>query len=142
MQLSRFSDYSMRTLFYVANNTEQLSTLAEIAHFYDISVDHLRKVVHSLSKAGYLKTYRGKNGGIELARPPKEINIGAVISHSEGLSPLVDCFSQGCRINNVCSFQHVLAEAQGAFIHTLQQYTLADLMKNPALKETLIVSQK
>jgi len=141
MQLSRFSDYTLRTLFYVATNTEKLATLAEISDFYGISIDHLRKVVHALSKNGYLKTYRGKKGGIELARSPEEINIGAVIGHSEGMAPLVDCQKQDCRIKAVCRFQEILAEAQGAFMHTLQQYTLEDLLNDPAIKSSLIISQ-
>ncbi|GGK67280.1 RrF2 family transcriptional regulator [Amphritea balenae] len=138
MQISRFSDYTLRTLFYVATHSDQLSTLAEISNYYDISIEHLRKVVHALSKSGYLQTFRGKNGGIRLALPPEEINIGQLIQQSEGNSPLIDCTSQDCRIRNVCSFQGILAEAQQAFISTLSKYSLADLLESPSLRSTLI----
>ncbi|MFB9887271.1 RrF2 family transcriptional regulator [Balneatrix alpica] len=138
MQLSRFTDYSLRVLFYVGTHNDRLTTLAEIADFYQISLEHLRKVVHNLSKAGYLATYRGKNGGIRLARPAQEINIGDVILASEGRTPLVDCAKQDCCLTYSCSLQPVLAKAQEAFISTLRQYTLASLLSTPAMQQELI----
>lgn len=138
MQLSRFSDYTLRVLFYVATHTDRLSTLSEIATFYDISIEHLRKVVHALGKRGYLSTFRGKKGGICLARPPEQINIGEVVAHSEGTSPLVDCNSQPCRLAGQCTLQGALARAQQAFFDTLKEYTLADLLRSDSMQANLI----
>lgn len=138
MQLSRFTDYSLRVLFYVASHSDQRCTLAEIAQFYDISIEHLRKVVHSLSKAEYLATFRGKNGGILLNRTPSEINIGEVVSHTEGMNPLIDCEAQHCCLSGLCSLEHALYEAQKAFFSTLHKYTLADLLSKPEMRQQLI----
>jgi Rrf2 family nitric oxide-sensitive transcriptional repressor len=142
MQLSRFSDYTLRVLFYAATHTDRLSTLSEIAGFYDISIEHLRKVVHALGKRGYLNTYRGKKGGVCLARPPEEINIGQVVADSEGTAPLVDCNSQPCRLAGQCTLQNALARAQQAFFDTLKEYTLADLLRNESMQSRLIVSSE
>lgn len=138
MQLSRFTDYTLRVLLFVARNNDRLTTLSEIAQFYDISIEHLRKVVHALSKSGYLKTFRGKNGGIQLAKPPLEINIGDVVAQSEGSTPLVDCLSQDCRLLTCCSLQSVFHEAQLAFFNSLRQYSLAQMLDNPQLSSQLI----
>lgn len=138
MQLSRFTDYSLRVLFYVAINNERLATLNEIADFYQISVEHLRKVVHALSKSGHLKTYRGKNGGLRLNLPPAQINIGAIVRQTEGSEPLVDCNSQPCCLSGICNLQGALAEAQQAFMASLGQYSLADLLDNPRMQHRLI----
>ncbi len=138
MQLSRFTDYTLRVLFFVASNNDRLTTLSEIAQFYDISIEHLRKVVHALSKSGYLKTFRGKNGGIQLAKPPLEINVGEVVALSEGATPLVDCLSQNCRLVACCSLQSVFHEAQMAFFDSLRQYSLAQMLDNPQLSSQLI----
>jgi len=140
MQLSRFSDYTLRVLFYTATHTERLSTLSEIAGFYDISIEHLRKVVHALGKRGYLNTFRGKKGGFCLALPPEEINIGEVVAHSEGTSPLVDCNSQPCRLAGQCTLQDALDRAQQAFFATLREYTLADLLRSDTMQTRLIAS--
>ncbi|EAR60659.1 RrF2 family transcriptional regulator [Neptuniibacter caesariensis] len=141
MQLSRFTDYTLRVLFYVATNDKRLVTLSEIAKCYDISVEHLRKVVHALSKAGHLATFRGKNGGIKLAKHPSEINIGEVIAEAEGRQPLINCGQQMCRLTGFCTLQSVLGEAQTAFMRVLDQYTLADMLESTDMRESLINDQ-
>lgn len=141
MQLSRFSDYSLRVLFYVAVNDKRLANLAEIADFYNISLDHLRKVVHNLGKQGYLKTYRGKKGGFCLARAASEINLGALVAMTEGRLPLIDCAGQSCRLSPHCHLQSVLAEAQSAFFNVLSQYTLADLIADRQMQRLIKVEQ-
>ncbi len=138
MQLSRFTDYTLRVLFFTAVNNDRLTTLAEIAGFYEISIEHLRKVVHALSKSGYLQTFRGKNGGIRLAKAPEDINLGDVIAQSEGIAPLVDCMGQDCKLTGFCSLQSVFKEAQEAFMNTLRKYTLAQMLENPQLQAELI----
>lgn len=138
MQLSRFTDYTLRVLFYVATNTDRLVTLAEIAEFYDISIEHLRKVVHALSKSGYLATYRGKNGGIKLAKETNDINLADIVAQAEGREPLINCGQQMCRLTGFCTLQGVLGQAQQAFMQVLQNYTLEDLLQNPKMREDLI----
>ena len=129
MQLSRFTDYAVRVLIYAALYPERLVTLAEIASFYDISFEHLRKVVHQLSSKGYLTTYRGKNGGVQLARAASEINIGNVIADMEGCGPLIDCVGLSCKVLPVCALPAALKKAQNAFYAELQQHSLADMIK-------------
>lgn len=142
MQLSRFTDYTLRVLFYVAANNDRLVTLAEIASFYDISIEHLRKVVHALSKSNYLDTYRGKHGGFKLARAASDINLAAVIIHAEGNEPLINCDKQPCLLTGFCSLQVILQQAQEAFLTYLSQYTLADLIKDSAMRDRLLIDTK
>lgn len=138
MQLSRFTDYSFRVLFYAGINHQRLVTLTEIAGYYNISAEHLRKVVHKLSKSGFIKTYRGNKGGLKLLLAPNAIRLGAVVEMGEGTSPLIDCGQVGCRISAFCSLRGVLHEAQQAFIGTMNKYTLEDLLENPILEQQLL----
>lgn len=138
MQLSRFTDYTLRVLFYVASNSDRLVTLSEIASHFEISVEHLRKVVHALSKSGYLATYRGKNGGITLAKQPQEINLATIVMQAEGDNPLINCAEQMCCLTGFCSLQGVLVQAQDAFISVLKNYTLDQLLENPLMQKNLI----
>jgi Rrf2 family nitric oxide-sensitive transcriptional repressor len=131
MQLTRYSDYSLRVLIYLARRPEQFATIEEISQAYGISKAHLMKVVHQLGRAGFLETLRGRGGGLRLARPPEEITVGDVIHHTEGRMDLVECFDPGtshCRIQPVCGLRGVLEEALDAFLKTLDRYTLADLV--------------
>lgn len=67
MLLTFYTDYSMRVLMYLAVNRHRLVNISEIADRFAISRNHLVKVVHNLARGGFIKSYRGKGGGIELA---------------------------------------------------------------------------
>lgn len=137
MQLSRFSDYALRVLFFTAIHNDRLSNLGEVSHFYGISLDHLRKVVHALGKLGYLQTFRGKKGGFRLAINPHEVNIGELLRHTEGTDPLVDCEAPPCRLSGHCRLQGVLAEAQQAFFDVLSRYRLSDLIQDTDMQRLI-----
>jgi Rrf2 family nitric oxide-sensitive transcriptional repressor len=128
MQLSRFTDYSLRVLLYLAVNRDKRATLHEIAAFYPLSLEHLRKVVHALAKSGYLRTYRGKHGGIELAVQAEEVLIGNVIREFEGHSSLIDCEGLDCRLNSFCTLKKALRQGQKALFESLNTFSLADLV--------------
>jgi Rrf2 family nitric oxide-sensitive transcriptional repressor len=131
MQLTRYSDYSLRVLIYLAVRPDRLATIEEISRAYGISRAHLMKVVHHLGRAGFLSTVRGRGGGFTLARPPEEVRVGDVIRQTEERMHLVECFGPGtsdCRIEPACGLRGVLEEALDAFLETLDRYTLADLV--------------
>ncbi len=138
MQLSRFTDYSIRVLLYAAVNNQKLTTMSEISSFYQISMEHLRKVIHNLAKAEYIKTYRGKKGGFELLKSPDAISLGDLIALTEGVKPLIDCQSQQCCLDPFCTLKKVLNEAQQAFVYSLNNYSLKDLIDNPKMQSQLI----
>jgi Rrf2 family nitric oxide-sensitive transcriptional repressor len=130
VKLTRYTDYALRVLMHLAARPDRLSSIGEIARSYGISQNHLMKVVHDLRKAGYVDAVRGRSGGIRLARPPTEINVGAVVRHTEEGFDLVDCGS--CVIAPACGLTGVLGEALGAFMRVLDSYTLGDLTANRA----------
>lgn len=138
MQLSRFSDYALRVLLYLAMNTDEKATLTKVSASYDISLEHLRKIIHELAKLGYIKTYRGKNGGFELNKTPEAINIGELLRLTEGDSAVIDCDSQPCRLTTTCTAKAILREAQNAFYLCLSKYTLEDLIKSRKMQRELI----
>jgi Rrf2 family nitric oxide-sensitive transcriptional repressor len=79
-----YIDYSLRVLMYLAVHRDRMVNIAEIADCYGISCNHLIKVVHNLARGGFIKSYRGKGGGIELARDPAKINVSDVVRYTEG----------------------------------------------------------
>lgn len=132
MHITRYTDYSLRVLIYLAINTEQLSTINEIAKSYAISKNHLMKIVQQLNLQGYLLAIRGKNGGIKLNRSASEINIGSLVREIEDKDKLVECFGHNnqCVITASCQLKHIFSEAQESFFKTLDTYTLQDLLGN------------
>jgi len=132
MQLTQYSDYALRALIYLAV-CEGSVTISEISEQYGISRNHLVKVVHNLGKLGYITTARGRHGGLRLALPPEQINIGDVVRKTEPNFTLVECFdgkNNKCVITPACKLKGVLGEAFRAFTAVLDQYTLADMTAN------------
>jgi Rrf2 family nitric oxide-sensitive transcriptional repressor len=140
MELSQFTDYSLRVLIHVSLRGKELSSVKEVADAFAISRNHLVKVVHNLAKLGYLDTFRGKGGGITLGKPAKEIGIGKLVRETENLA-ILECFPSGkgtCCIAGVCELQNIMGKALQAFMAELDKVTLADLLKKkPTLRQCL-----
>jgi len=129
MQLTRFTDYALRVLIFLANRQDRRATINDVSEAHGISQHHLTKVVHRLSKLGYLRAVRGKGGGIRSALPPSEISIGKVIRNIEPLTP-AECFvpryAGQCILYPNCALRRALQSAQSHFLKTLDAYTVAD----------------
>lgn len=132
MQLTQYTDYSLRVLIYLSQKKQgELATISEISGFYGISRNHLVKIVHNLATYGFIQTMRGKNGGMCLARPADEINIGEVVRHTEPSFDIAECFNKennSCVITPICALKSILGEARTNFINTLDRYTVADAL--------------
>ena len=131
MRLSTYSDYSLRVLLYLGAREDHLATIAQVAAAYDISANHLMKVVHHLGQRGYIETVRGKGGGMRLAHAPEDINVGELVRATEDNSRLAECFDREtscCRIEPACRLRGILRVALEAFFQELDRHTLADLL--------------
>jgi Rrf2 family nitric oxide-sensitive transcriptional repressor len=133
MQLTNFSDYTLRLLMYAAAQKDRLITIEETAELYGISRTHLMKIANMLTRAGYLKSVRGRSGGLMLGKRPEKIRLGDVIRMTEPGFALVECFSADdrCVITPRCRLRGALKEALAAFLECLDRYTLTDLMLKP-----------
>ena len=132
MRLTVYTDYALRLLMYLAIKDDGLATIAEVAESYDISRNHLMKVAHQLGVAGYVATVRGRSGGLKLARPAADINLGDVVRHTEQDMALVPCMSPidaACAIRPSCLLKRALGRATVAFLGVLDEYSLSDLVK-------------
>lgn len=138
MHVSRYTDYTYRVLLYLAVNDGKRVSIAEIANYYNISREHLRKVVHKLSRLDYIQTYTGKNGGMELKKKPEQINLGKVFIEFEGQETIIDCAQTSCPLISTCSLNGVMAKAKNAFVKELEQYCLADLLHNSKMVQLLV----
>ena len=130
MRLTTMTDYAMRLLMHVAQHSDRLCTIAEIAETHAISEAHLMKITHQLGLRGWVTTVRGKGGGMRLAQPPENINLGAVVRSIEPDFQLVECFGAGssCVITGSCGLTSVLDGALQRFLAHLDQFTLDDIL--------------
>ncbi len=126
MRLTRYTDFSIRMMLFLAAHEDQLCSIGEIAEAHGISKNHLMKVASDLAASGYVQSLRGRSGGLRLARPASQINIGQMVRHTEGKVDLVGCGD--CVLAPACGMVCVFRDAVENFFTTLERYTLADIM--------------
>lgn len=143
MQLTTFTDYSLRALLFMANlPSERLTSITQVTEFYGVSRHHMVKVINRLGQLGYIETLRGKGGGIRLAKTPESIIIGEIVRQLEPLH-LLDCSQEACVITSACRLKKALAQAREAFLAELDQHTLADMINdNTPLYRLLLTKLK
>lgn len=131
MTLTYYTNYSLRTMVYLGLHASSLASISQISEAFKISRNHLIKVVHNLAKQGFIKTTRGRGGGLRLARDPRDINLGDVVRKTEANLNLVECFDSGkntCPLAPACELRNIVREAELAFLSVFDRYTLADLL--------------
>jgi Rrf2 family nitric oxide-sensitive transcriptional repressor len=141
MHLTLHTDYALRVLLYLRLRQDGKSTIQEVADAYGISKNHLMKVAQRLAGLGYVQASRGRGGGLLLAKPPEEVNLGRLVQQMEPHLDLVECFDAAtntCPIAAACDLKTLLAEAQEAFLRTLSSYSLADLGSRPERLKSLL----
>ncbi len=139
MRLTRYTDYGLRVLMYLGVQSGRLATITEVAEAYQVSRNHLVKVVNELGRLGFLRTVRGKGGGIRLAKAPEQIRVGAVVRAMEENLDIIDCAGADCPIMGPCRLRTAVGEALEAFMGVLDRYTLADLLaEREGLRDLLV----
>lgn len=132
MQLTTHTDYALRLLIYLAiSEREEPATVQEIALSYGVSANHIAKVAQTLVQLGYVKSLRGRGGGLTLAQSVHAICVGTLVRQTENLK-LLECFGPDstCPIDPACLLKKALGKAQEAFLEELDCYTLTDLVSN------------
>lgn len=116
-------------------------TKSEIADVCQASENHLAQVINQLAQMGVINTQRGRNGGLELARIPAEIDIGAIFRVMEAPASVTECFADvdnSCPLVSACRLRDALQDAVEAFYMRLDQVTLDALVcDNPELTKIL-----
>lgn len=137
MKLTLYTDYSLRVLMYLGTReTGEKVQIDEISEYYNISRNHLTKVVHNLAKLDYIHTVRGRGGGIMLKYKPEELIVGRIVRNTEDNFYIAECFrpDNECVLTPVCGLQYVLNDALENYINTLDQYTLLDILPKALMR--------
>jgi len=144
MRLTRFTDYSLRVLIYLGQNSQNRVTINQISEAYDISKNHLMKVVSNLTRLDFVSAQRGPGGGIQLNRAPAEICLKEVIRNTEKHLHKVNGVNPSAKQGDSADtrLRDYLHHAMQAYLDKLGCFTLADVLdpqienvENFALKE-------
>jgi len=89
MKISTKGRYALRLMLDLAMDKEKEHTsLKDVSRRQAISMKYLEQIVAQLSRAGYIRSLRGPQGGYRLARRPEDYTVGDILRVTEGdLSP-------------------------------------------------------
>lgn len=127
MKMTRSTDYAIRVMLYAATHPSRLVQIQEVADNYQISKNHLMKVVHSLSKHGLIHSVQGRNGGFKLSKSSSVITLGEIVFLFEEVLYMqeVSAGDQESLLNTKQAFD----DAFFLFSDALRAYTLDDLLR-------------
>ncbi|EKE17030.1 MAG: BadM/Rrf2 family transcriptional regulator [uncultured bacterium] len=143
MRLTTRTNLAMRTLMFCAVNPGRIVRKHEVAEACGASENHLAQVIHLLARQSFLKTLRGRAGGLMLGRAPEDIRVGEVFRVFEGVLPFTECSEEAgsCPLVGACRLKCVLSDALEGFYKALDAVSITDLVEgNTALHGLLKVA--
>lgn len=142
MRLARGTDFAYRILMMVAMNSDRNLTVEAVASSLQLSRTHCMKLIAKLSANGFLLTTRGRGGGLALGQEPTEILLGDVAKAMESDFGLLECFyssQSNCAMFGGCEMTFIMKRALKAFLDSLNEYTLEDILKKSKNSGKLIL---
>jgi Rrf2 family protein len=130
MQISKKSDYALRSMIYVAAwNNEKNCSINEIAAAENIPRGYLAKILRELLLQGLLQSFKGINGGYKLAKSRKDITFLNVVESMQGKIAVNGCIRHSkenyCRGKNRCAMHSFWNDEQDRVIKALGSVNLA-----------------
>ena len=141
MRLTTRTSLAMRTLMFCAVNPGRTVRKHEVAEACNASENHLAQVIHLLAQKKFLRTVRGRSGGLMLGRPADKITVGEVFRDYEAVLPFAECFAgqeNKCPLAGACRLKCLLSDALKAFYAELDRVSVADLVDGNSDLKTLL----
>ena len=132
MKISSKGRYALRLMLDIAaHDSGEPVRIKEIASRQEISAKYLEQIVAILSKAGYVKSIRGPQGGYRLTRKPEEYSLGDILRLTEGSLAPVECLegeTNQCPRAGDCITLLFWKKLDKAIREVTEGYTLEDLL--------------
>jgi Rrf2 family transcriptional regulator, cysteine metabolism repressor len=139
MQISSKCYYAVRAVYALAEYTGSSPLkIAEIAERQHIPLKFLEAILNHLKGGGFVRSWRGAEGGYRLARPADQITVGAVLRFMDGPIAPVDCVSQSrpteCMFHGDCPFFEFWGQVRQSISDVVDRTTFADLVRRNHLR--------
>jgi Rrf2 family protein len=140
MKISTRGRYALRLMIDLAiNGSDQYVTIKSVSERQEISYKYLEQIITVLSRAGFVKSVRGAQGGYKLARPAEEYTVGMILRLIEGSLVPVACMEDEpnqCPRSAACVTLDVWKQLNDAINSVLDNITLADLVNKEKTRMT------
>jgi len=131
MKISTKGRYAVRVMLDLACcNREECIKVKDIAARQGISEKYLEQIISTLTKAGYLRSVRGAQGGYMMKGEPKDYTVGMILRLTEGSMAPVACLESGsvvCERSNLCDTIELWKDVYDAVNNVIDNVTIEDL---------------
>jgi len=129
MNLSKTSKYAFRVLGYMARDEKALYSARQLHRKNNVPEKYLRRLLTDLSKFGFIKSIRGRQGGFIFARDISEIFLIEIVEAIDGTDSIGGCILgyKKCAFNYSCPMHDIWEEAKVKVINTLTNTSLKDI---------------
>lgn len=130
--ITKTTENAIQILLYIGlQPAERIIPVNEISSHLDASPTYLVKVSSHLIKAGLIRSFRGIQGGVQLARDPEQMNLLQIVEACQGMIGEPYCSTPLSEGVQICGFHRAMLDIRQSFKDSLARWTLADLLKNP-----------
>lgn len=132
MRLTQATDYGMVAVIYLSQrNGDRNYSIDEISRSTEIPEEFLRKIFQVLVKSGIILSFKGRGGGVSLARSPEDITVAEVVEPLGEQMGLVRCLRKGeyCPRSNKCRASVFWRRIQENLFEVLGRTTIKDVLK-------------
>jgi Rrf2 family protein len=141
MKFSTKGRYALRMMLEFALHPGECTKINQVAKRQQISDKYLEQIVTILSRAGYVKSKRGAQGGYYLTKAPKEYTVGMILTLTEGNLAPVSCMEDEinqCNRADICASLMVWKKLDHAMMEVFDNITLEDLVNEHKMLEAQI----
>lgn len=131
---TRFS-VSTQIMLTLAYHSDEMMNSDALAKILKTNPTFIRKLVSRLVEAGLVDSFRGKNGGIKIAKAPNQISLKDIYIASTNEKTLVSAHTKPAVKNCVvsCAMDTIFCEIVGGIEASTQSYLskkyLSDIIK-------------
>ena len=132
MRLTQATDYGMAAVIYLSQrNGDRNYSIDEISRSTEIPEEFLRKIFQVLVKSGIILSFKGRGGGVSLARSPEDITVAEIVEPLGEQMGLVRCLREGehCPRSNECRASVFWRRIQKNLFEVLGRTTIKDVLK-------------
>ena len=132
LRINRQTDYAVRVLLALA--TREAGTRLSSAVIQEemlIPSSFMPRIVAQLANTGLVKTFAGRDGGLQLARPAAAISLKDVVDAFEGPMLLSECMQSksedDCPFQTNCPVRTKWGRVQVAMLREMASVSFANL---------------
>jgi Rrf2 family transcriptional regulator, cysteine metabolism repressor len=138
MMFSTKAEYGVRVMVHLARRDDDAPvSLSAVADAEGLPLAYLEHLMQRLRRAELVDSRRGAHGGYFLTRPAGDIAMSEIVAALEGEIAPIECISADADGALVCTREGtepcptklLWTRVQGSIVRTLNEMTLADLVR-------------